>query len=236
MSNIPKILKKNKIALFTVFAYVIVFIYSPSLGLAGLKTTSLYILEMLQILPAVFILMGLVEVWVSRETIMNIFGKEAGLKGKFASVLIGSFSAGPIYAAFPVCYTLLKKGSSVSNIVIILSAWAVVKMPMLIVEAQFMGISFMTLRYLFTVPAIIMIGIVTGRLVTSENIMKTSKKEGLLAEKILRALPGYSCGACGFRSCRITAEHIAQGEVDPDICGPLEEEDLKRIYGILEGG
>ncbi|MFO8110214.1 MAG: permease [Thermoplasmata archaeon] len=236
MTNILEKLKNNKIAVFTVFAYVIVFIYSPSLGLSGLKNTSSYILEMLQILPAVFIVMGLVEVWVSRETIMKIFGKESGLKGKFASVLIGSFSAGPIYAAFPVCYTLLKKGSAVSNIVIILSAWAVVKVPMLIVEAQFMGISFMTLRYLFTVPAIMMIGIVTGRLVSSETIMKTSKKEGLLAERIQGLLPGYSCGACGYKSCRITAEHIARGNVDPDICGPLEEEDLQSIYGILEGG
>ncbi len=226
--------KNNKIAAFTVFVYIVVLVYSPNLGIDSLKITASYFLEMLEILPAVFIVMGMVEVWVSRETIMGIFGKGAGLKGRFASVLIGSFSAGPIYAAFPVCYTLLKKGSAVSNIVIILSAWAVVKAPMLIVETQFMGLSFMLVRYIFTVPAIIMIGIITGKVISKEYIVKNSKKEGLLVEKIDELLPGHNCGACGYGSCRETAERIADGDEEPDVCVSSEEE--KKVRELLETG
>ena len=218
----------------TVFAYLAVLIYSPSLFLESLSTTSMYFIEMLEILPAVFVVMGLVEVWVSRDTIMGIFGKGAGLKGRFASVLVGSFSAGPIYAAFPVCYTLLKKGSAVSNIVIILSAWAVVKTPMLIVEAQFMGLSFMGTRYIFTVPAIILIGIVTGKVISKEYIVKDSQKEGLLVEKINQELPGNNCGACGYNSCRETAEKIAEGEKDPKVCYLLDEENEDKIREFMK--
>ncbi len=228
-------LKKNKIATFTIFAYIGVFVYSPYLGLDSLKMTSSYFIEMLQILPAVFVVMGLVEVWVSRDTIMGIFGKGSGLKGRFASVLIGSFSAGPIYAAFPVCYTLLKKGSAVSNIVIILSAWAVVKMPMLIVEAQFMGVSFMIVRYIFTVPAIIMIGVITGKIVSKENIIKNSSKEGLLVERIELALPGHSCGACGYKSCRETARALVLEDIDPNVCPVADESKKKELRKLLQG-
>ncbi len=232
LETIVKFFKDNKIAAFTIFAYVVVFVYSPNLGIDSLKMTASYFLEMLEILPAVFIVMGMVEVWVSRETIMGIFGKGSGIKGRFASVLIGSFSAGPIYAAFPVCFTLLKKGSSVSNIVIILSAWAVVKAPMLIVETQFMGLSFMLVRYIFTVPAIIMIGIITGKIISKEYVIKNSSKDGLLVERIDELLPGHNCGACGYGSCRETAEQIADGDEEPDVCVPLEEE--KTIRELLE--
>ncbi|MGM0405440.1 MAG: (Fe-S)-binding protein [Thermoplasmatota archaeon] len=232
LKMIVNFFKNNKIAAFTVFAYIVVLVYSTNLGIDSLKMTASYFLEMLEILPAVFIVMGMVEVWVSRETIMGIFGKGAGLKGRFASVLIGSFSAGPIYAAFPVCYTLLKKGSAVSNIVIILSAWAVVKAPMLIVETQFMGLSFMVVRYIFTVPAIIMIGIVTGKVISEEYVIKNSSKDGLLVEKIDELLPGHNCGACGHSSCRETAERIVDGDEEPNVCVPLEEG--KKIRELLE--
>ena len=116
------IIKNNKIAVITIFAYLAAFIYSPSVGVGSLSLTSDYLLEMIEILPAVFVITGLVEVWVPKETIMNTFGKGSGIKGRLISVLIGSFSAGPIYAAFPVTYTLIIKGSSISNIVLNLSA------------------------------------------------------------------------------------------------------------------
>lgn len=227
-------MKDNKEATVTIFAYLCVLIYSPSLFLDSLRIISFYFIEMLEILPAIFIIMGLVEVWVSRETILGIFGKGAGIKGRFASVLVGSFSAGPIYAAFPVCYTLLKKGSAVYNIVIILSAWAVVKVPMLIVEAQFMGLSFMGIRYIYTVPAIILIGIITGKVISKEYIVKNSNKEGLLVEKINQVLPGNNCRACGYKSCRYSAEKIAEGDESPNVCVSLDEKAKNSIEELIE--
>ncbi len=231
--RIKELVKENKIAVFTIFAYIAVLIYSPSLMIESLEVTSGYFMEMLEILPAVFIITGLVEVWVSRETIMEIFGTGSGIKGRFVSVLVGSFSAGPIYAAFPVCYTLLKKGSSVSNIVIILSAWAVVKTPMLFVEAQFMGLPFMLTRYVFTVPAIIIIGIITGKLIGKDYIVKKSSKQDLLVEKINEELPGNNCRACGYQSCRETAKKIVDGKEEADVCVALTEENKNRIEDIL---
>lgn len=234
VEKVKNFLNENKIASFTIFAYVVVLIYCPFTFIECLSMTSVYIIEMLEIMPAVFIVMGLVEVWVSRDTILGIFGKGAGLKGRLASVLVGSFSAGPIYAAFPVCYTLLKKGSAVSNIVIILSAWAVVKAPMLIVESQFMGIPFMLVRYLFTVPAIIMIGVITGKVISKEYIVKNSKKEDLLVGEIDELLPGHNCGACGYGSCRQTAENIVDGDEYPEVCVYLEDGEIKNMKKLLE--
>ncbi|MCK5764148.1 MAG: hypothetical protein KAH05_08515 [Clostridiales bacterium] len=76
-------------------------------------------------------------------------------KGYFFSFVIGSISAGPIYASFPIVKLLMKKGVSVGNTVIIISSWAVIKVPMLINEVKFLEFEFMALRWVLTIAAIL---------------------------------------------------------------------------------
>lgn len=122
------------------------------------------------IMPVIFLLTALIEAWVPKEMIMEYLGDESGLKGSFISLLLGSVSAGPIYAAFPVCKTLLKKGASISNIVVILSAWAVIKIPMLANEAKFLSPKFMAVRWILTTISIIIMGYIISKLVKREDI------------------------------------------------------------------
>ncbi|MDG6221177.1 MAG: permease, partial [Candidatus Thermoplasmatota archaeon] len=204
------LLKKRKILLAAAGAYALVFFLDQPLFLKAAGVTLGYVREMLEILPAVFIITGLVDVWVSRDTIMRYFGSNSGVKGKFASLLIGSVSAGPIYAAFPVTSSLLKKGASLSNVVIILSAWAVVKVPMLLVEAKFLGLEFMGARYLLTLPGILLIAFATEKLVKREEVMEAmEKKDEQLLNQILGELPGYNCGSCGHLNCSDFAKALS---------------------------
>jgi len=54
--------------------------------------------------------------------------------------------------------SLLKKGARISNMIIFLGAWAALKIPLLLVEAKFLGISFTSLRFILTLAAITLIG------------------------------------------------------------------------------
>ena len=137
--------------------YVFLFITMPDKAYLSVKNSMYYIIEMLEIMPVIFILTSIIEAWVPKEVIMNGFGEKSGIKGNIFSFLLGSFSAGPIYAAFPVCKMLLKKGASIANIVIILSAWAVIKVPMLANEAKFLGPKFMGIRWILTVISILIV-------------------------------------------------------------------------------
>ena len=110
------------------------------------------------------------EAWIPKDVIINTLGEESGLKGSFISLALGSISAGPIYAAFPVCKTLLQKGASISNIVVILSSWAVIKIPMLANEAKFLSPKFMITRWIFTTIAIIFMGYIVEKLVDKSDI------------------------------------------------------------------
>jgi ferredoxin len=65
---------------------------------------------------------------------------------------------------------LLGKGASIPNIVIILSAWAVIKVPMLANEAKFLGVNFMMIRWVLTVIAIFVMAYITGMLVKKKDL------------------------------------------------------------------
>lgn len=175
--NISKAFKKNKLFFLVAFVYIVLMFTMPQKALQSGKNSMYYVKEMLQIMPVIFILTSLIEAWVPRETIIKGFGEGSGVKGSILSFILGSFSAGPIYAAFPVCKMLLKKGASISNIVIILSAWAVVKVPMLANEAKFLGPKFMGIRWVLTTISIFIMAYIMSKLIKNKDIPAEIEKE-----------------------------------------------------------
>lgn len=238
MVSIEGFLKNNKILAIALLAYLIVFFVDREIFFVSLDSSWMYIKEMLEVLPAVLIFTGLLEVWVPRERIMKTFGSESGILGKIVSFFLGSVSAGPIYAGFPITQSLLRKGASVSNITIILSAWAVVKIPILIVEVQFLGLSFMLTRWALTLPTIIIIGYLVGKFVDKEEILSKIGEFDENIQKLADTLPGHNCGSCGYNDCTSYAKELAKGDAKLDRCKPgggeVQEELQERLDEIDE--
>lgn len=234
-------LKKHKLKIVTVILYLLTLIYNTNILMTSVRTTGSYLKEMFQILPAVFIISGLITVWVPKEVIIKNFGKSSGIKGNIISMLIGSISAGPIYAAFPVTFSLLKKGASISNVVIIISSWAVIKVPMMIVESKFLGFDFMIYRALFTIPAILTIGYILGKILNNNDIVSQNNddtKEKVILE-IENILPQYNCGACGYDNCHEYSKEIVYKNIEIDKCkigGTILEDKIKKILTKNQGG
>jgi len=174
-----KILKKAKDNAFLIVvavAYTLIFVIKPDMGVTSIKNSAYYIKEMLMIMPVIFVLTALLDTWIAKEKITKYLGKESKVKGIILSFVLGSISAGPIYAAFPMCVMLHKKGASVRNLVIILSSWAVIKVPMLLNEAKFLGIKFMAIRWVLTVIAIVVFSWITSKIVKDEDIVQKEEK------------------------------------------------------------
>lgn len=168
--NILEKIKKYKLLSAVILAYVVLFITMPDKALAAVNNSMYYVFEMLMIMPVIFILTSLTEAWVPKEVIINSFGEKSGIKGNIFAFLLGSFSAGPIYAAFPVCKMLLKKGAGIANIVIVLSTWAVIKVPMLANEAKFLGPKFMAIRWVLTTISIFIMSYFISKVVKKEDM------------------------------------------------------------------
>ncbi|NLI13446.1 permease [Pelotomaculum propionicicum] len=147
---------------------LIVVLY-PSIGQKSLKITWSNTLEMLSVIPPVFILLGLLDVWVERETMMKLIGDRSGFLGGTIAFFLGSAAAGPLYAAFPIAGVLLKKGSSFSNVLIFIGAWSTTKIPMLLFEASAIGWKFMLTRFIVNIPGIVLIAYLTAKLLTEKD-------------------------------------------------------------------
>ena len=111
-----------------------------------------------------------IEAWIPKEVIVKKFGENSGFSGNTLSLVLSSISAGPIYAAFPIAKMLLKKGASVTNIVIILNSWGVIKVPMLANEAKFLGVEFMAVRWVLTVISIVIMGYFISLIIKKEDL------------------------------------------------------------------
>ena len=128
-----------------------------------------FLVEMLWILPAVMILLGLFTVFVPKKTVVKYLGKASGIKGVSLAILFGALPTGPLYVAFPIAASLIKKGASISNIIIFLSAWACIKIPQEMVELQFLGAKFMFTRLALTIIFVVIMGIFIEKLIAKEE-------------------------------------------------------------------
>ena len=102
-------------------------------------------------------------------TMMKYTGKESGLKGSIISFLLGSAAAGPLYAAFPIASVMLKKGSSIFNVMIFIGAWSTTKIPMLTFEGTSLGLRFMLTRFVLSMIGIVLIALLIDKYLSSEE-------------------------------------------------------------------
>ena len=124
-----------------------------------LSTSWNFFIEMMLILPAVMVMLGLFAVWVPKDIVVRYLGKTSGVKGIFLAIILGTLPTGPLYIVFPIASALLKKGAKISNIVVFLSAWACIKVPQEMVELQFLGVRFMLSRLSLTVIFVVIMGV-----------------------------------------------------------------------------
>lgn len=167
-SNKKRLMKSYGIVLIVILVFAVILFYSPQSKDKIIWYSTTYFLEMFLILPAVMILMGLFSVWISKETVVKYLGKQTGVKGSLISVFLGSLPTGPLYVAFPIAISLIKKGASISNIIVFLSAWACLKLPQELVEIQFLGFKFMALRWILTVILVIGMGFLIEKIIDNK--------------------------------------------------------------------
>lgn len=163
------LLKRYAFFITLLFVNGFILVLFPSIGHKSMKITWSNMLEMLSVIPPVFILLGLLDVWVQRETMIKLMGEKSGFIGIAIAFLLGSAAAGPLYAAFPVAGVLLKKGSKLSNVFIFIGAWSTTKIPMLLFEASAMGWKFMLTRFLIDIPGIAVIAYVAEKILTKNE-------------------------------------------------------------------
>lgn len=177
MKNMKNMKKKSFLVRYRmVFIAVLVFgifiFIKKEMAPKAISSLTSQLGTMALIIPPIFLLLGLLDVWVPRETLMKFMGEKSGIKGKLIAFAIGSAAAGPLYGAFPVASVLMKKGAGFTNVLIFIGAWSTTKIPMLLFEMQSVGVRFALARLAIDIPGIIIIAWLVKRLMPQKEIEK----------------------------------------------------------------
>ncbi|SET11139.1 Predicted permease [Natronincola peptidivorans] len=170
-----KLLKRYRFFLITVIVTVIITIVNQSFGIRAMGVVGYSFMEMIVIIPPIFILLGLLDIWIPREIMMKYMGEDSGVKGIILAILIGSAAAGPLYGAFPVAAVFMKKGVKFTNVLIFIGAWSTTKIPMFLFEMTSLGAGFAITRLLVNIPGIIIIAYVLSTLISTDEIKEIYK-------------------------------------------------------------
>ena len=170
-----KLIKRYTFFLITLAVLIIITIINVKLGIKSIGIIGSSFKEMLLVIPPVFILLGLLDVWVPRDTIVKYMGEDSGIVGILLAIIIGSSAAGPLYGTFPVAGVFMKKGVKFSNIMIFMGAWATTKLPMFLFELSAMGTKFAVTRLLIDIPSIIIIAYILNSIVSKKQIEEIYK-------------------------------------------------------------
>jgi len=167
------IIKAGAVILYLAFVTLsFLFGYNPGKQIG--HNFASFTIEMIKLLPFIFILIGLFDVWVKKEFIEKHLGKDSNFLSYLWAILLAGPIAGGLIAAFPIAYSLFQKGAKMSVIFTFISAAAVCRIPMTLFEASFLGIKFTLVRLLVSLPLVIISSILVGNFLEKKDyrIMK----------------------------------------------------------------
>ncbi|HEX16509.1 MAG TPA: hypothetical protein ENF44_05245 [Deltaproteobacteria bacterium] len=125
--------------------------------------------QMVKILPCAFVLIGLFEVWVKKEAVEKHLGRGAGPLCYLWAVLLAATTVGGMYVAFPVAHSLYRKGAKLGVIFTYVGAAAICRIPMTVFEASFLGVKFTAVRFLVSLPLLVLASALLGRYLESRD-------------------------------------------------------------------
>lgn len=167
--NAQFLINRYKYFLISFLICMIIYFVDSNLGINIFISTKSSIDQMLSVLPAIMILLALLDVWVPKEYFIKYMGSNSGVIGITLTFLIAFFSAGPMYAAFPFTAVLIKKGVKFSNIIIFLNAWCVTKFSTLLFEISALGSDFTLIRLIIDIPGVIIMGYIVNYIVNRKR-------------------------------------------------------------------
>lgn len=138
----------------TVILLIYLLIKDCSLAIAGIKNAGTTLWNNLIILLVGFLLAGLIQVIIPKETIANWLGNQAGLKAVVIGCVAGGLIPGSPYAAFPIAAGFYNAGAGLGAMVGYITAWSLWSVTRLPVEIAIIDPKLALIRYgiTFIVP------------------------------------------------------------------------------------
>lgn len=163
------ILRKYIYLIITITLLFIVQFLNPQLGEKSWFFIGSSLSGFLLILTPIFICIGLLDVWVEKETLIKIMGEKSGAAGILVAFLLGLVTAVPLYALLPVAGILLKKGSKLSNVLIFLCSCTSIRIPLLLFLTSSLGWKYSLVTFISNIFVVLIIAYTIERFLTDDD-------------------------------------------------------------------
>ncbi|WP_368915788.1 permease [Exiguobacterium acetylicum] len=150
---------------------------NQAIGLKAVQVTAQSVVDMIILLPPIFILVDLLDQWVLKELLNRYMGSDSSFTGILFTLVLATVAAGPLYIAFPIAVLLLRKGASVWYVVFFLGAWSTVKLPVLIYEFTSFGLPFTSIHIGFGLLFYYVMGLLFEKVYDQQQILRNDQTE-----------------------------------------------------------
>ena len=171
------VLKRYRFFLVLLSILLLVICIDQAVGLEAIRLTGRSMLDMIVLLPPIFVLVGLLDQWVPKELLIRYMGSDSGLTGILFTLVLAMVAAGPLYIAFPIAVLLLRKGAGVRYVVFFLGAWSTVKFPVLVYEFTSFGLPFTSIHIGFGLLFYYVTGILFERYYDRQQLLQHDQTE-----------------------------------------------------------
>ena len=124
--------------------------------------------QVVPVLVAVFVLMVLVNLFLTTERIRKYLGTTSGIKGWLLAIVGGILSTGPIYTWYILLSELKQQGMKASLVAVFLYSRAV-KLPLLPLLIHYFGFTYTLILSCYLIIFSIISGIFMGMLTSESN-------------------------------------------------------------------
>jgi len=152
--------------IIVVASYIYAVNKSKSNAQKALKKGWLQLLKQLPFIVFIFLLIGLFDVFVSKNVVIAAIGRGKGFLSILNSAIFGTIIAGPVASAYPLGTVLLKKGATIAVTAVFLNAWVMVGFVTIPFEISVFGKRFTLTRNALAFLGAIVIGMLTGLILT----------------------------------------------------------------------
>ncbi|WP_250860946.1 permease [Oceanirhabdus seepicola] len=184
MSNKNKksIIHRYKWTIIMIALITILYFINNEVGVNASNKTLSNFKSMLGVLPPILVLIGLLDIWIPKETMIKYMGPDSGLKGILIALVLGSLAAGPLYVAFPIAAILIKKQARFAYVLFFLGVWSSSKLPLLMYEYTSFGGGFTTIHVISNLTIFLVGSFIIEKMISKETLKKVYSSASEMAE------------------------------------------------------
>lgn len=152
--------------LFTLVAYVLFAVYSPAKTVKSVRLGAVSLVRIFLLLLSGVFLGSLVGIFLPRDVIARVLGKESGFIGIVLGTAFGAVIPGGPYVLFPVLAALYSSGAGIPPMVAMIFAWSCIALTRIPLELGYLSVvngqKLVWLRVLIGVPLPFIAGLLAG--------------------------------------------------------------------------